>query len=158
MGPGGDMTYTLKVFPNHPRALMSMMRWVIQTNNDKPKGLLYSAPCWFDRAERFQPDDAVVKMIHGLYLLKKGQTKDSIAKLEEAQALDSSNPNVPYNLGLAYYRLKFYDKALKSAHEAYAKGFPLPGLRNLLQRSGHWRDPAPEGSDAPESSASNPSR
>jgi tetratricopeptide (TPR) repeat protein len=93
------------------------------------------------RAEVFRPDDAMVKVIYGLYLMQSGRAKDAIAKLEAAREGDSQNANVNYNLGLAYAELRQYDKALESAHRAYEAGFPLPGLRNKLQRAGQWRDP-----------------
>lgn len=148
MGPGGDLSYTLNVFPNHPRALMSMSRFAIQKKMAKPPGSLRTMACWFDRAERFRPDDAVVKMIHGVYLLQMGETAAAVPKLEEARKLDGGDPNVSYNLGLAYFSLKRYDDALASAHRAYTAGFPLPGLRDKLKRVGKWREPASTGAPA----------
>ena len=93
------------------------------------------------RAETFRPDDAMVKVIYGLFLMQAGRAKDAIAKLEAARDLDTQNANVHYNLGLAYADLKQYDKALESAHRAYGAGFPLPGLKNKLKRAGKWREP-----------------
>lgn len=141
--PANDISYTLKVFPNHHRALMSMMKYVLREKNEKPPEAVWSMHCWFDRAERFQPDDAMVKVIHGLYLIQTGKPADAITKLEQARELDSNNANVHYNLGLAYFDLKKFDQALESAHVAYAQGFPLPGLRDKLRRAGKWSDPVP---------------
>lgn len=141
MGPGGDLEYTLNVFPNHHRALMSLMKFALREKSSHPGKVKFSIECRFDRAERFRPDDAMVKVIHGLYLLQTGKAPAAVAKLEEARALDSSNGNVLYNLGLAYFELKQYGKALEYAHQAYAAGFPLPGLKDKLQRAGQWREP-----------------
>lgn len=141
MGPGGDLEYTLNVYPNHHRALMSMMKYAIREKSSRPGNVKFSIQCRFDRAERYRPDDAMVKVIHGLYLLQTGKPGDAVEKLEQARLLDASNGNVHYNLGLAYVDLKQYDKALASAHLAYAAGFPLPGLREKLRRLGKWRDP-----------------
>ena len=82
----------------------------------------------------------MVKVINGLYLVQTGKPGEAVAKLEQARELDSNNPNVHYNLGLAYFDLGKYEQSLNSAHLAYAQGFPLPGLRDKLKRAGKWRD------------------
>ena len=138
---GGDLDYTLRAYPNHHRALLAMQKLGEKQKKAKPSGADYSVECYMVRAEEFQPNDAMVKVIYGLYLIKSGRTSDAVAKFEHAALLDPRNPNVQYNLGLAYLDLKKYDKALESAHKAYAGGFPLPGLRERLKRAGKWADP-----------------
>lgn len=137
--PGGDIDYTLRASPNHHRALLSMMNLARKEKKDKPSGSRYTIACWLDRAERFAPDDAMVKTLYGTYLLQKGKGIDGARKLEAALELAGDSPNIHYNLGLAYFDLKDYDKSLASAHKAYQMGFPLPGLRNKLEKAGHWR-------------------
>ena len=137
---GADISYTLRAYPNHHRALMAMRNLARREKVDKPAGSTYTVACWFQRAERFQPDDGMVKVLHGIYLMGAGRAQEAVAKLEAARSLDSGNPNVHYNLGLAYLDLRQYDKALESAHRAYAAGFPLAGLRNRLKRAGQWHD------------------
>ncbi len=144
LGPGGDLTYTLNVFPNHHRALMSMMKLALREKRSRPTESQRTMECWFDRGERYAPDDAMVKIIHGLYLTKTGKPAEARDKLDEARALGLMDANAYYNLGLGYFDLQQYDKALESAHAAYAQGFPLPGLRDKLRRAGKWKDPAPE--------------
>lgn len=138
--PGHDLSYTLNVFPNHHRALMAMMRYALREQRSLPRGATRTIECWFDRAQRYAPNDAMPKVIQGLYLAGKGQDADAEAKLREALALDPADPNVHYNLGLAWMDLRRYDLALDSAHRAYAAGHPLPGLRLRLERAGHWRE------------------
>lgn len=144
VGLGSNIDYTLRAFPNHHRALMSMMKLGAREKRTKPSGAEYSVECYMVRAEAFRPDDAMVKVIYGLYLMQAGRPQDAIAKLEAAGGLDRQNANVDYNLGLAYFDLRQYDKALASAHKAYAAGFPLSGLRDKLKRAGQWREaPSP---------------
>lgn len=145
----GNLDYTLRAFPNHHRALMSLINFAAKKGklNSKLNGNQYAVECYLIRAEAFRPDDATVKAIHGFYLLKRGQPHNAIAKLEATKALSNDDPNIYYNLGLAYVALKQYDKALVNAHRAYALGFPLPGLKNLLVKAGAWHEP--EGSKAP---------
>lgn len=138
---GGDLNYTLRVFPNHHRALVSVMRLGEKEKTPRPRDMEYSVECWFERAERFQPNDSVAKGLYGVYLVRDGRAKEGAAKLEQALAEGGEDANVRYNLGLAYVELKRYDEALDSAHRAYALGFPLPGLRDKLKRAGKWREP-----------------
>ncbi len=137
--PGGDLAYTLRAFPNHPRALMATVRFSKKTKKDPPPEMVYSVSCWFDRAERFRPDDATVQLLYGLHLIRSGKSKDGIPKLESALKLSGDDPNILYNIGLAYFELKQFDKSLEYAKQAYSLGFPLPGLKNMLQKAGKWR-------------------
>lgn len=149
---GGDIDYTLRAFPNHHRALMTMMKLGFRDKTTKIRGAQYTVECYMIRAEAFRPEDGMVKVIYGLFLSQSGRVKEAVAKLEAASELESRNANVHYNLGLAYLDLGRYDKALESAHRAYAGGFPLPGLRDKLKRAGKWRDGTAE-SVAPSASA-----
>ena len=136
----GDIEYTLRVFPNHHKALMTMSEWSLKTRNNPPVGTAYSVECWFDRALRFAPDDPMVKVVFGIALIKRGKPKDAVEQLELALEQGGDNANVHYNLGLAYFDLKQYDKARERAHSAYKLGFPLLGLKNKLKRVGAWLD------------------
>lgn len=139
--PGGDLSYTLGAMPNHHRALMSMMNLSFKEKRDKPRGSRYTVDCWFYRAIRFSPDDGMVRMIHGIYLLKRGRQDKAIDEFEEARKTVGDNANLHYNLGLAYFEAKNYDSALFHAQEAYRLGFPLEGLRRKLTAAGKWREP-----------------
>lgn len=139
-GAGGDLAYTLMVFPNHPRALMAMSNLEFKGKTPNPVGARYSVPCWFDRALRFRPDDAQVHMIYGVYLLKKGKHSDAVTHLEKAASGVTENGNLHYNLGLAFFQLKDFEKSLQHAKKAQELGFDLPGLRNKLEKAGMWRE------------------
>lgn len=137
---GGDIAYTLRAFPNHHRALMAMTKLAQKERTATPRGAGYSMDCWFDRAERFQANDPMVKVIHGLYLIQTGRSGAALTKLEAARELDGKDANIHYNLGLAYFDVGQFEKSLQSAHLAYGAGFPLPGLREKLKRAGKWRE------------------
>jgi tetratricopeptide (TPR) repeat protein len=141
--PVGDLDYTLRAFPNHPRALRSLMEWGFRKKTDRPYRTHWPIWCYFDRAIRFQPDDAQVKMLYAVYLQRQGKFSAAAAQLEEAQKLVSDNANIHYNMGLVYLDLKEYEKSLDHAHRAYSLGFPLEGLRNRLTRAGKWREALP---------------
>ena len=140
MSPAGDISYTLAVFPNHHRALMAMMKLAKREKTDRPRESAYSMGCWFVRAERFQPEDQMVKTLHGIYLSETGKKKEAQAKLVEALELGTPSPNIDYNIGLVFFDLGEFEKSLQSAHRAYAGGFSLPGLRNKLTQAGKWRE------------------
>ncbi|HRD33973.1 MAG TPA: tetratricopeptide repeat protein [Rhodocyclaceae bacterium] len=137
---GGDISYTLRAFPNHTRALLAMSRLAQREKTNSPKGSTYSVDCWFERALRFRPDDAEVRMTNGIYLAQTGRKAEAAKMLEGAAKLGESGANFHYNMGLVYADLGRYDEALAHAHKAYALGFALPGLKNKLQRAGKWRD------------------
>ena len=138
VGIAGDISYTLRVFPNHPRALMAMADLGLKEKLSTPKGSQYSVECWFERAMRFRPDDGNVRMVYGIALLKDGNVDAAIKQLSKANELMPNSANVHYNLGLAYFDAKDYDRAVEQAKAAYALGFPLPGLKNKLQRIDKW--------------------
>jgi tetratricopeptide (TPR) repeat protein len=137
----GDINYTLRAFPNHTRALLSMDKLAQRMRTETPLEGSFTMECYYERAVRFRPDDGAAKVLFAHYLARKGKSKEAIQQLEEAEKILGQNANVHYNMGLAYLDMKDYDKALQHAHKAYQLGFPLPGLRKRLEKAGKWRDP-----------------
>jgi Flp pilus assembly protein TadD len=138
MRVGGDLDYTLRAFPNHPRALAAMAELALKSKKDPPEGARYTVACWFERAIRFRPEDGTVRTVWGIALLKSGERAEAIRQLEKADELLPNNPSVLYNLGLAHYQAKDYDRAVAYAKRAYELGFTLPGLRDMLKKVGKW--------------------
>lgn len=136
---GGDLDYALRAIPNYPAVLWAMMRVAQRERTDQPRGSRYTMRCWFDRAILFAPDDPMVRVLYGNYLVEKGQRAEALKQLGVAEGIASDDMNLQYNLGLAYFKLKRYDLALRHAKKAYALGFPLPGLRDMLKSAGAWR-------------------
>jgi tetratricopeptide (TPR) repeat protein len=142
---GGDIDYTLRASPNHPRALIAMANLGRKLNSNQPPGAKYSIPCYFDRAVRFADDDPMVRLVYGTYLSRVGKLREAVDQLEVAAKLDQDNANIHYNLGLIYLDLKDYPKARENAKRAYELGFSLPGLRKRLEAAGQWTPPSPAG-------------
>ena len=138
----GDLDYTLRAFPNHYRALWSVA--LLQLRNPNALKSYRSADCYFDRAIRWRPQDGNVRMIHGMYMLKKGDLNAALASFTLAVNLMPENAEAHYNIGLLYVDMGKLDLAREHAQRAYALGYPLPGLRNMLRKRGAW----PEKTDA----------
>lgn len=136
---GDDLSYILRVFPNHHRALSTMVRLYERSKGKRPEGIQYLAECYFDRAIRFTPDDAMVRVLYGFYLMKGGRAGEARRQFVAAEQYGADDPQIQYNLGLAYCDLKEYDRALAFAHKAYDSDIKLPGLRDKLKRAGAWR-------------------
>lgn len=134
-----DISYTLRYFPNHTRALLAMATLSRLEKKDPPTGSPYTVDCWFKRAIEFRPDDEQVRTIYGITLLQDGKRSDAIGQLKQAIIMAPDDANAHYNLGLAYFGERHYDQALTEAKRAYALGFPLPGLRDMLKRENQWK-------------------
>ena len=160
---GGDLDYTLRAYPNHHRALMSVMRYGEKMKSPQPPDLRYPVECYFERALRFRPDDTIARMIYATFLQKAGRDKEADVQLEDASKLAKDDAFTHYNVGLIYLYGKNYEGALREAHQAYALGFPRPELKNRLVASGKWRESASipaelSGSAPQDASASSPTR
>ncbi len=140
---GGDIDYTLRAIPNHPAALLAMIRLGEKERTNKPSGARYTVECYLNRAIRFRNDDHMVKIIYASYLAKNGKGNDALKYLNDVADFGEESANLYYNIGLIYLDLKHYDKSLENAHRAYKMGFPLPGLRDRLKKAGKWSEQKP---------------
>lgn len=135
----GDIDYTLRAWPNHHRALVSLAKLSIRDKSTRFPGLKYPVECYFDRAIRMNATDAKVRSIYGGYLLQQGRNKEAVEQLEIAVNLEPDNTTALYNLGLLHFKQKNYEKANDYAQRAYALDFPLQGLKNKLIAAGKWK-------------------
>ena len=137
---GGDINYTLRAFPNHPRALRAAAELARRSGGYKQARLRYSIECFFDRAIAFRPDDVQVRVLWAFELLKSKQRAVALEQTKVAESLASGDPMTHYNVGLLYFELGDHAKAMTNAKIAYDGGFNLPGLRDKLSKAGQWKE------------------
>jgi len=138
---GQDLSYTLRTFPNHHRALMTMMRYGQKLKTPHPKDAEYSIDCYFQRALRFRPDDTTARMLYATFLTTDGRVSEALHELEQVATAAGENAFTHYNLGLIYLDMKEFEKALAQAHMAMTLGFTQTELRDKLTAAGKWRAP-----------------
>lgn len=137
-----DIAYTLHTSPNHHRALIALSRLSEKLKTPQPQGLLRPVECYFDRAIRFTPDDTIVRILYAQFLAKNGRSNESLQQLDTAVIYAKDNAFSHYNIGLAYFDLKDFNKALIQAHKARALGFSRTELAERLQGANKWQEPA----------------
>lgn len=134
-----DLAYTLGKFPNHYRALQSLMRYEEKLGGKLPqlpnKKFTQSVDCYFQRAFQFRPQDHRLYQLYGIYFYKRQDFNQAVAYFKRAESLMPS-AEIFYNLGLAYVELNDLANARQYAQKAYAAQFPLQGLKNKLDAKG----------------------
>lgn len=138
--PGHDISYTLHAFPNHHRALLAMIALGEKENTLKPSGAPYSVECWIRRAIAWRQDDQIVRMIYASYLAKASRSGEAEQQLNVAATIAGDNAFTHHNIGLIYFDMKNYQKALIHAQVAYRLGLGIPTLREKLKSLGKWTD------------------
>lgn len=129
-----DFHFILAQFPNHPQALLLMAQTCEQWKSPRCRPEEY-----FNQAISINPRASGTFMAVGIYLHRAHQYPKAIESFRQAVKLDPNSVTAHYDLGLAYLETKQYDLANEQAQIAYANGASLPGLRDRLQRSGHWK-------------------
>jgi tetratricopeptide (TPR) repeat protein len=144
---GGELSYTLEVFPNHYPALQALVKLSLREKTTKPRSAKFPVECYFNRAIRWRSDDAIVRMLYANYLTKFKRYDDALEQYQAALRLQPENANLNYNIGLLYLKRKNYEQSVVYAKKAYGLGFPLSGLRNKLKRAGKWDGTLDESAD-----------
>lgn len=130
-----NIDYVLRSWPNHQPALLLLANYYLRGG----KQWNYSTfECYVKGAKLFAADDVAVPVIEGFYYQKKGDMDRAIAAYEQALGIDPNAAEANYNLGLVYFGKGDYAKARAHAERAYASGYPLPTLKENLQRIGQW--------------------
>ena len=138
-GPiGGDLNYTLRAFPNHHRALVTMSKVTRRENKDRLPGMEWPVECYFERALRFAKDDVLVYMLYAQWLGERKRAGEARILLDSALPLAGENPQTHYNIGLIYFELGDHEAARRQALKAKDMGWPLTTLADQLKAAGHW--------------------
>ena len=148
-----NLDYTLRAIPNHARALYAMGMFQLrlrEQSNLEATWEYKTAECYFERAIMYTPDDGQVYLAYAMFRHKQGQPELALKNYQEALQIMPNAVDAHYSVGLLYVQMKEFELARQHAWKAYEMGYPLPGLRNALQRRGEWQpvpavtqDPAP---------------
>lgn len=145
--PEGDLNYTLRAWPNHHRALLSIIKYQLKINSklqlkwDRSVDKLTTPPeCYLQRAIHFSPKDAVSYSLYGYYLKKVGHLEDAIKYYEKALEIAPENAKFAYSFSLLLIDLKRYEDAVKYAKIAYHKGKTPDKLKQKLKKLGVWNE------------------
>lgn len=139
--PSRDLEFVFRYFPNHHRALVTLVRLAERDRTTMLKGAKLSVECHFDRALRFTPDDAIVRMLYAQFLLKQDRADEAMRHLEIVRVEKPDDAFTQYNLGLIYLDAGRFAEALTQAHRAMELGFPRPDLKDRLLQAGQWQEP-----------------
>jgi Flp pilus assembly protein TadD len=137
---GAELHFVLHRFPNHPKALETMIRLSERERRDPPKGASHRVECYLYGATVFAPDDPAPRTIYGIYFFRKKNNDEAFEWFSQAHELSPEDVNVNYNLGILYLQRKENEKAAVHAKKAYELGSPPPGLREKLRQAGAWRE------------------
>lgn len=132
-----DIDYTLRAIPNYHRALAAMAKYQRRKHlSANERNQFYSADCYFRRALYFSPSDVTSRMLYAIHLQMTARKDQAAAQYQHALSLAPDYTELQYNYALLLVDLERYDEAVELAKKAYAKGFPLPGLKNKLAEKG----------------------
>jgi tetratricopeptide (TPR) repeat protein len=136
-----DIDYTLRVFPNHHRALNSLARLFRSYPNPPTTRTPASRNIdfYFERAIRFTPSDPIVYLLYGIHFHKLKKWQKAEKQYLMSINLDPQLSDAYYNLGLLYADQNKYDQAYEYGKKAYELGFPLQGLKEKLKTAGTWK-------------------
>jgi len=132
----GDLAYTLMAWPNHHRALNSMMREQARREASYLRsGNIPPMECYFQRAINYSSRDSMLFMLFGMFLHKTGHTEPALSQYEKGESISPDNLQLLYNKGLLLVDMGKFDQAEAIAEKVYAQDFPLPGLKKRLSRA-----------------------
>ena len=139
----GDISYTLHAFPNHHRALATLIRLAERSGSRNPPRLDMSVDCYFERALRFRPDDLIARMLLADFLVRTARGNEAEQQLDHVSKLAGDNPLTHLNAGRLYMKLGRHDKAVERALRARELGVERSDLETQLVAKNLWPAAAP---------------
>lgn len=134
-----DLDYTLRSWPNHARALLSIIRFQLKKNQKLTRYDIPIPPeCYLYRAINFNPRDPVPYTLFGYYLHKVGQLDKADQFYKKAMELDPDNAKFAYSYSLLMIDMKNYEEALRLAEIAYKHPKTPRALKRKLKKLGVW--------------------
>lgn len=133
-----DIDYTLRAWPNHHRALDTVIRYRLRAGKPYQSTEMGPAECYLQRAIHFSPQDATSRMLYGMLLHRQQQPLKALQLYRAAETLAPHDWNTLYNLGLVLVDLERYPEAKVYAERLYTRNFPIQGLKNKLIEQGQW--------------------
>lgn len=135
----GDINYTLTAFPNHIKALESLVNYEKILRVDKVKNSLETpVECYFMRAINFAPDDAVVIAYYAIYLKDNQKYEQAEKFYNSAIKLAPDKMAIRNSFGIFLAKQRKYNQALEQAKVIYEAGFPQQKLKQLLIEAKAW--------------------
>ncbi len=135
-----DLDYTLRAWPNHHQALLSISRFQLQINKKMRNDTISTpAECYFQRAIHFSPKDAGTLSIYAYFLKKSGKLNKAVEIFEKALIIAPKSSKIEYSYSLLLIDLKRYQEALAHAKKSYQLGHPPAALRNKLLKLEIWK-------------------
>ncbi len=133
---GSDIGYTLQRFPNHHRALVSLMRLGERQGLEQPDGEEFTVECRLERAVRFAKDDVIARMLYAEFLTRRNRKPEAMYQLETVYRTPDLSAFSQANLGLIYFQLDEFDRAIELAKSAKAAGLQKSLLYERLRAAG----------------------
>lgn len=146
---GGDLDYTLRAFPNHHRALVSVMNYGLRQKTEQPKDLPRPVECYFERAIRFRPQDALTRLIYATYLKRHDRLDEALQQVKVASEFPDLLPITRQNIGLFYVESNRFDMARAMAWRNLESGIRSEVLIAKLIAAGQWQEPPQRPDSAP---------
>lgn len=136
---GHDIDYTLRAYPNHHRALVTLQRYEAKLSKIRPVDRVpRPVECYYERAIRWRPNDVVARMLYAQFLYQKARPAEALKQLQTAESLAGDNGLTHHNIGLVYLEGKDYERAREQARRALDLGFERDTLRTQLAARGQW--------------------
>lgn len=132
-----DLDYTLRAFPNHHRALMSISNFRLK-HPWIPGQNFRSAECYLERALAFKSNDGHVYMVYGIHEYKRKKYNNAEELYLKALQIMPDNADLNNNMALLYLKKSDFIKAKIFAQKAYESGFPFRGVEKILKEKGKW--------------------